>query len=390
MVLTSEMEENGVKTTATTTATTVEDDDDEQEQERRKQEEADLHNNNSHHHHQVNNNETIKTIEFNPLPKHLKNNKKHKRVKPLIKLNEEQKEESKRAMEKQLSDGFERIFYQKFLKVIKDGGPKINNVTTTTTTDLKKKQRASLDEVKEFAANYVKHAPPLPPKAEQPAGRAMRHALMFYYGFDIVDGTMVPEITFGEKCSWDEGIEKEAAHRVFIDSFRLRVDDELVFANNIHANAKDVLMGTIKFGPQARNDFATYLRLAREGVRGNPSQLPAWWQKEDDRVCQEAEILHERFQKQDAKQLYGEETYQNLRVLAELVLGTPIGSGIPYELKHDVFKDKLGVYYHDCDPRSETVPSAPSKQKQTKNKTKELSKERVAEELDYLVKGRKH
>ena len=49
----------------------------------------------------------------------------------------------------------------------------------------------------------------------------------------------------------EEDIHEKRA--VFIDAFRMRVEDELVFANNVHGNAKDVKLGTMKFGPQARN-----------------------------------------------------------------------------------------------------------------------------------------
>ena len=321
------------------------------------------------------------TIKFNPLPKHAQNNKKHKRVKP-PKMDDEQKKLAQARIDKQMNEGFEKIFFQKMLEICKEGGPKR---VVPTGEEGKTKARASLEEVKEFAVNYVKHAPPLPPKAELPAGKAMRHALMYYYGFDFVEGTIIPPIKYGE-CNWDEGIPHESAHRVFIDAFRMRVEDELVFANNVHGNAKDVKLGTIKFGPQARNDFATFLRKARKGVNGQPTMLPSWWKKEDDKICEGAEILHERFQKADAKALYGEE-FQNLRVLAELVLGTPIGAGIPYEADFDIFKDKQGVYWHDVDPSLDTVPKPPSKGKQVDKK--ELSKERIKEELDYVVKGRK-
>ena len=326
--------------------------------------------------------ERTPTIKFNPLPKHSQNNKKHKRVKP-PKMDDEQKKLAQARIDKQMVEGFERIFFQKMLQIIKDGGPK---KVVPPGQEGKVKPQANLDEVKQFAVNYVKHAPPLPPKAELPAGKAMRHALMYYYGFDFVEGTMVPPIKYGE-CNWDEGIPHESAHRVFIDAFRMRVEDELVFANNVHGNAKDVKLGTMKFGPQARNDFAMFLRKARKGVNEQPTMLPSWWTKEDDKICQEAEILHERFQKADAKALYGAEEFQNLRVLAELVLGTPIGAGIPYEADFDIFKDKQGVYWHDVDPAVDTVPKPPSKGKQVDKK--ELSKKRIEEELDYVVKGRK-
>ena len=74
-------------------------------------------------------------------------------------------------------------------------------------------------------------------------------------------------------------------------------------------------------------------------------------------------------------------------MLGELVLGTPIGAGIPYEADFDIFKDKQGVYWHDVDPSVDTVPKPPSKGKQVDKK--ELYKERIKEELDYVVKGRK-
>jgi hypothetical protein len=45
------------------------------------------------------------------------------------------------------------------------------------------------------------------------------------------------------------------------------------------------------------------------------------------------------------------------------------------------------VYWHDVDPSVDTVPKPPSKGKQVDKK--ELSKERIKEELDYVVKGRK-
>ena len=221
--------------------------------------------------------------------------------------------------------------------------------------------------------NYVKHAPPLPPKAELPAGKAMRHALMYYYGFDFVEGTMVPPIKYGE-CNWDEDISHESAHRVFIDAFRMRVEDELVFANNVHGNAKDVKLGTMKFGLQARNDFATFLRKARKGVNEQPTMLPSWWTKEDDKICQEAEILHERFQKADAKALYGAEEFQNLRVLAELVLGTPIGAGIPVRSRFRYLQGQTRRVLARCGLGGGYGSKPPSKGKQVDKK--ELSKKK--------------
>ena len=119
----------------------------------------------------------------------------------------------------------------------------------------------------------------------------------------------------------------------------------------------------MKFGPQSEKRFRHVLRKARKGVNEQPTILPPWWTKEDDKICQEAEILHERFQKADAKALYGAEEFQNLRVLAELVLGTPIGAGIPREAELDIFKDKQGVYWHDVDPAVDTVQKPPSKGK---------------------------
>ena len=63
------------------------------------------------------------TIKFNPLPKHSQNNKKHKRVKP-PKMDDEQKKLAQARIDKQMNEGFERIFFQKMLQIIKEGGPK--------------------------------------------------------------------------------------------------------------------------------------------------------------------------------------------------------------------------------------------------------------------------
>ena len=124
----------------------------------------------------TNTNERKPSRKFNPLPKHAQNNKKHKRVKP-PKMDDEQKKLAQARIDKQMNEGFEKIFFQKMLEICKEGGPKR---VVPTGEEGKTKARATLEEVKEFAVNYVKHAPPLPPKAELPAGKAMRHALMYY------------------------------------------------------------------------------------------------------------------------------------------------------------------------------------------------------------------
>ena len=62
------------------------------------------------------------TIKFNPLPKHAQNNKKHKRVKP-PKMDDEQKKLAQARIDKQMNEGFEKIFFQKMLEICKEGGP---------------------------------------------------------------------------------------------------------------------------------------------------------------------------------------------------------------------------------------------------------------------------
>ena len=58
------------------------------------------------------------TIKFNPLPKHAQNNKKHKRVKP-PKMDDEQKKLAQARIDRQMNEGFEKIFFQKMLEICK-------------------------------------------------------------------------------------------------------------------------------------------------------------------------------------------------------------------------------------------------------------------------------
>ena len=90
------------------------------------------------------------TIKFNPLPKHAQNNKKHKRVKP-PKMDDEQKKLAQARIDKQMNEGFEKIFFQKMLEICKEGGPKR---VVPTGEEGKTKARASLEEVKEFARRH--------------------------------------------------------------------------------------------------------------------------------------------------------------------------------------------------------------------------------------------
>ena len=58
------------------------------------------------------------TIKFNPLPKHAQNNKKHKRVKP-PKMDDEQKKLAQARIDKQMNEGFEKIFSKRYWKFAK-------------------------------------------------------------------------------------------------------------------------------------------------------------------------------------------------------------------------------------------------------------------------------
>ncbi|PQE18755.1 MYND domain protein [Rutstroemia sp. NJR-2017a WRK4] len=109
-----------------------------------------------------------------------------------------------------------------------------------------------------------------------------------------------------------------------IDCFRLRADDEAVFAGDL---------GGIYDGQDPRPGFEEFLDLAE----GREKLLPGWWNGEKRELCEEMAVrdswhnIFEIVEKSDIKEHYGDGFMpMKLRILAEKIYGKGLFGGIRF------------------------------------------------------------
>jgi hypothetical protein len=163
------------------------------------------------------------------------------------------------------------------------------------------------------------------------------------------------------QAHWYEGLPRERVYQRLIVSFCLRVEDEYAFegelygAYNARAGGEELAYGDVQTTAMA--EFRAYVDQAR--MKG---MLPPDFSFEDgvhlEHMAAARGGVYDAWEKSDVQDMFGRLEPMSLRLMAEKILGCPIGGQWPDEMfekdseeydTYDEAEDSEDDYYHDDD-----------------------------------------